>query len=99
EAGPNTGVLSKPEVVELFEEIGPDCDLEVADETAKARWIWKTNKWVPLPSGFASGISTPLFSFADKLRLLGEPFRKKGDSPDEQLAELVVRRIGRPFVR
>jgi len=98
EAGPNTGVLSKPEVAELFEELGPDCDLEVADETAKARWIWMANKWVPLPSGFASGISTPLFSFADKLRLLGEPFRKKGDNPNETLAELVLRRMGRSFL-
>lgn len=98
EAGPNTGVLSKPEVAELFEELSTDCDLEVADETAKARWIWKANKWVPLPSGFASGISTPLFSFADKLRLLSEPFRKKGDNPDETLAELVLRRMGRSFL-
>src|SRR5690554_2417053 len=98
EAGPNTGVLSKPEVAELFEELGPDCDLEVADETAKARWRWMANKWVPLPSGLASGISTPLFSFADKLRLLGEPLRKKGDNPNETLAELVLRRMGRSFL-
>ena len=98
EAGPNTGVLSRPEVAELLEELEPDCSLEVADEAAKARWIWKNNKWVPLPSGLVSGITTPLFSFSDKLRLLAEPFRRKGNNPNETLAELVLRRMGKSFL-
>ncbi len=98
EAGPNSGVLSKPEVAELFEDLGDDCTLEMADETAKARWIWLKDKWVPLPSGPVSGITTPLFSFSDKLRLLAEPFRKKGNNPDESLADLVLRRMGKSFL-
>lgn len=98
EAGPNSGVLSRPEVAELLEDLKDDCTLETADEAAKARWIWKKNRWVPLPSGLASGISTPLFSFPDKLRLLGEPFRKKGDNPYESLAQLVLRRMGKSFL-
>ncbi|WP_372946774.1 protoporphyrinogen oxidase [Mariniphaga sp.] len=98
EGGPNSGILSKPEVPELLEELKNECTLEVADETAKARWIWKNNRWVPLPSGLISGISTPLFSFPDKLRLLGEPFRKKGNNPNETLAQLVLRRMGKSFL-
>ncbi len=98
EGGPNSGILSKPEVPELLEELKNECTLEVADETAKARWIWKNNRWVPLPSGLISGISTPLFSFSDKLRLLGEPFRKKGNNPNETLAQLVLRRMGKSFL-
>lgn len=98
EGGPNSGILSKPEVPELLEELKGDCTLEVADETAKARWIWKKNRWVPLPSGLASGITTPLFPFPDKLRILGEPFRKKGEDPDETLAQLVLRRMGKSFL-
>jgi len=98
EGGPNSGILSKPEVPELLEELKNDCTLEVADETAKARWIWKKNRWVPLPSGFISGITTPLFSFSDKLRLVGEPFRKKGNNPNETLAQLVLRRMGKSFL-
>ncbi len=98
EGGPNSGILSKPEVPELLEELKNDCTLEVADETAKARWIWKKNRWVPLPSGLISGITTPLFSFSDKLRILGEPFRKKGSNPNETLAELVLRRMGKSFL-
>ncbi len=98
EAGPNSGVLSRPEVAELFEDLGEACTLEPADETSKARWIWRKNRWVPLPSGVMSGIVTPLFSFPDKLRLLAEPFRKKGNNPDETLKQLVLRRMGRSFL-
>lgn len=98
EGGPNSGILSKPEVPELLEELKDHCTLEVADDTAKARWIWKKNRWVPLPSGLISGVTTPLFSFSDKLRILGEPFRKKGDNPNETLAQLVLRRMGKSFL-
>ncbi len=98
ESGPNTGVLSHPETVDLLENLKDDCEIEVADESAKARWIWKNGKWEPLPSGLIGGIATPLFSFADKLRLLGEPFRKKGQNPNETLAELVLRRMGKSFL-
>lgn len=98
EAGPNSGMLSKPEVVELLEELGQDCTLEVADETSKARWIWKSGNWVPLPSGIVSGVTTPLFEFPDKLKLLTEPFRGKGKNPNETLAELVLRRMGNSFL-
>ena len=98
ESGPNTGVLSHPEAVELFEDLGSDCEPEIANEAAKARWIWKAGKWEPLPSGLMGGITTPLFTFADKLRLLGEPFRKKGENPNETLKELVLRRMGKSFL-
>lgn len=98
ESGPNTGVLGQPEAVELLENLGNDCELEVADEAAKARWIWKAGKWEPLPSGLIGGIKTPLFTFSDKLRLLGEPFRKKGTNPNETLRDLVLRRMGKSFL-
>ena len=98
ESGPNTGVLGQPEAVELFENLKGDCELEVADEAAKARWIWKAGKWEPLPSGLTGGIKTPLFTFSDKLRLLGEPFRKKGTNPNETLKDLVLRRMGQSFL-
>lgn len=98
ETGPNTGVLSHPEAAELLEELSADCKLEIADENAKARWIWKGKKWEPLPSGLIGAIKTPLFTFGDKLRILGEPFRKKGTNPQETLAELVLRRMGKSFL-
>jgi protoporphyrinogen/coproporphyrinogen III oxidase len=99
EAGPNTGVLGHPEAMELIEELAPDCQIEIADEAAKARWIWKGDRWEPLPSGLISAVTTPLFTFRDKLRLLGEPFRKKGNDPNETLAQMVKRRMGKSFLQ
>lgn len=99
ENGPSTGVLGQPEAVALIEELGDACQLEIADEDAKFRWIWKGNRWHALPSGLMGGIQTPLFSWYDKFRILGEPFRKKGTNPDETLAALVRRRMGESFLK
>jgi oxygen-dependent protoporphyrinogen oxidase len=98
ESGPNTGILTHPEAAELLELLEEDCVLEMADKVAKGRWIWKSAKWEPLPSSLIKGITTPLFTFPDKLRLLGEPFRKKGKNPNETLKELVLRRMGQSFL-
>lgn len=98
ESGPNTAVLSQPEVKELFEDLGGHCEMEVADEEAKRRLIWKDGRWHALPAGLMQGVSTPLFSMKDKLRILGEPFRKKGEDPEENLADLVRRRMGESFL-
>lgn len=94
EVGPNTGVLSNPEVVELFEDLQAYCSIELADVEAKKRLIWKKNRWHAIPNGLLSGIRTPLFSFKDKLRVLGEPWRPKGEDPMESLANMVKRRLG-----
>ena len=99
ENGPNSGVLANPEVVELAEEMQDNCALEIADENAKFRWVWKKDRWHTLPSGIIGGISTPLFTFSDKLRLLGEPFRKSGSNPNESVASMVRRRMGNSFLR
>ncbi len=98
EAGPNTGVLSHPEVVELFNDLAPLCKLETANPDAKRRLIWKLGQWHALPSGLIAAIKTPLFSFTDKLRILGEPFRKKSSEPYESIANLVKRRLGVSFL-
>jgi len=98
ETGPNTGVVSSPEMTELFEELAGKCELEVADPSAKRRLIWKDRMWHALPSGLLSAIGTPLFTWYDKFRILGEPFRKKGTDPNEKLADLVIRRMGQSYL-
>ena len=98
ETGPNSGTLSNIETVELFEHLANDFKLELADNSAKKRFILKNNKWYALPSGLISGISTPLFSLKDKFRLLGEPFRKVGKNAFETVSELVIRRMGKSFL-
>jgi protoporphyrinogen/coproporphyrinogen III oxidase len=98
ENGPNTGVLSTVEIVQLFEDLNDRCFLETADKAAAKRYILKDGRWVALPSGPLSAIGTPLFTLKDKFRILGEPFRKPGTNPDETIAELVIRRMGKSFL-
>ena len=97
ESGPNTGVVSFPEVTELFSSLGKACELEVARESSKRRMIWKGNSFHALPSGPLSAIGTPLFRLSDKFRILGEPWRKKGTDPDEPVGALAARRLGKSF--
>ena len=98
ETGPNSGVIANPEVANLFEELEDDLEVEIANNSASKRYILKDGKLVALPSGLWGGVTTPLFSFSDKIRLLGEPFRAKGTDPHESLANLVRRRMGKSFL-
>lgn len=98
ETGPNSGVISHAEMADLFSDLQGKCELELANESSEKRLIWKKGKWHALPSGLFSAVTTPLFRFADKLRVLGEPFRKKGNNPNEDLASLVKRRLGKSFL-
>ena len=96
ESGPTTGVIGSIELAELLEAF-PDV-VQMADPSAKRRLILKDGCFFPLPSGGKSGMKTPLITWWDKFRLLGEPFRKRGINPDETIAELVVRRLGRSYL-
>lgn len=98
ESGPNTGVISHPEVAELFEALKNECTLETARESAKKRLIWKGHRFHALPSGLMSAVFTPLFSWPDKFRILGEPFRAKGKDPNESIGALARRRLGKSFL-
>lgn len=97
ESGPNTGVVSFPEVTELFQSLGDACQLEIARESSKRRLIWKGDRFHALPSGPISGLTTPLFRLSDKFRILGEPWRKQGTDPDESVGALAQRRLGQSF--
>ena len=98
ETGPNTGVIGSSEIAEIFEDLQDLCELETANESAQKRYILKNGKWEPLPSGLLAGLKTPLFSWGDKFRILGEPFRSKGKDPHETLSQLVKRRMGQSFL-
>lgn len=98
EKGPTTGVLSTPEIAQLFEDLDELCKLETADAKAGKRYILRNNEWTALPSGPVSAVTTPLFTWYDKFRILGEPFRKPGTDPDETVAQLVRRRMGKSFL-
>ena len=97
ESGPNTGVLSSPEAVELFNSIAADCQVDIARSSAKRRLVWKKDSFTALPTSLSTAITTPLFTTYDKLRILGEPFRAKGSDPNESVADMVKRRLGNSY--
>lgn len=97
EQGPNTGVIGNETVIELFDEL-TNCHIETANNVAKKRYILQNGSWQALPMGLISAIKTPLFTLKDKFRILGEPFRKRGTNPLENLAEFVKRRMGQSFL-
>lgn len=98
ESGPNSGVVSHPEVVALFDDLGEAIKVEKGNELVKRRFVFKHGEWHPLPYNHITAVNTPLFTLKDKFRIMGEPFRKKGTDPDESLAELVKRRMGQSFL-
>lgn len=98
EKGPSTGVMNNEVVREVFDDLKSFCSLEWGQDGVNKRFILKNNRWQPLPSGLLGGITTSLFRLSDKIRLLGEPFRKKGNNPNETLDQLVVRRMGKSFL-
>ncbi|MDR2506827.1 MAG: protoporphyrinogen oxidase [Candidatus Accumulibacter sp.] len=95
EEGPNTGLISNAELLDLFQLSG--VAPEIASGSAKKRLILKNGQWHPLPRGPAGFFKTPLFGFHDKVGMFFEPFRKRGSDPDESLLETVSRRIGKSF--
>ncbi len=98
EQGPNSGVLSNIEMVNLLDDLKDDLKPEIGQPAAKKRLIWQNGHWEALPSGLWSAVKTPLFTWKDKFRILGEPFRPKGTNPDETVAAMVKRRIGSSFL-
>ncbi|MDO4706813.1 MAG: protoporphyrinogen oxidase [Porphyromonadaceae bacterium] len=97
ETGPNTGIISNLEIQKLFDELGEDF-IELAKPSAKRRLILRQGRFSPLPSGAKSAVTTSLFTWRDKLRILLEPFRAKGTSPNETIAQLVRRRLGQSYL-
>ena len=70
ESGPTTGVIGSIELAELLEAF-PDI-VQMAEPSAKRRLILKDGCFYPRPSGGKSGVKTPLITWWDKFRLLGE---------------------------
>jgi len=98
ESGPNTGVVSNLEVLDLFRKLGDDCTLVTARKESKVRLIWKRGQFHPLPCGMRQAISTPLFTWLDKFNIFLEPFRKRGNDPFESIASLTRRRLGQSYL-
>lgn len=77
ESGPNSIQDSDPSLGKLVHELGLSDRLLEASTSAKRRFIVRYGKPQLVPNSLLTAISTPLFSWKAKVRVLGEPFRGK----------------------
>jgi len=59
------------------------------------RYMINDDKLVTVPTKLGAMISSPMWSLAGKLRLLAEPFIRKGGHEEETVSEFISRRVGR----
>jgi protoporphyrinogen/coproporphyrinogen III oxidase len=93
ELGPNT-VRPTPEILDLVRELGLESGMLVSDPHAPRFLAWN-GALHALPSSPLSLLATPLLSARGKLRLLAEPFVRRGRAePEETVAAFFTRRLG-----
>ena len=99
EMGPNTVLESDPGVSRLLHESGMEGEKITAAPSAKRRYLYKGGRLIPLPGGPGSFLTTPLFPWTAKLRVLREPWI--GQPPadaEESIAQFFRRRLGQAFL-
>lgn len=96
ESGPNSFIAEEKELYDFLRESGVlEAAIDVAP-AARKRYIVRGGKPLAVPSSPFGAVTTPLFSFVGKLRLLGDIFIPRGDAGiEESVADFVRRRIGR----
>ena len=94
EHGPNTILESAPEVSALVSDLGlkPRCLYPAAG--MRARYVVRDGRMLRLPQSALAAVRTPLLSLPAKIRVLGEPFVRRGILEDEPLSAFVRRRLG-----
>ena len=104
EEGPDCFLTTKPEGVELCDELGLGAELIGTTTEHRQSFIVRRGKLVPVPQGFylmAPGslgpfVTTPAFSWPGKLRMaLDLVLPRRASQDDESLADFVTRRLGR----
>lgn len=92
ELGPNT-VRPTPELWTLVEELGLAGEAIFADPRAP-RYVDFGGVLHPLPMSPGGLVRSRLLSGRGKRRLLTEPFRRAGGSPEESVRDFMARRLG-----
>ena len=104
EEGPDCFLTTKPEGVELCDELGLSAELIGTTSKHRQSFIVRRGRLVPVPQGFylmAPGslwpfVTTPAFSWPGKLRMaLDLVLPRHASEDDESLADFVTRRLGR----
>ncbi len=99
EHGPNTLLETSPVIRTLLSDLNLGSEQIYSDPKAEKRFLVRDGCLQPLPSSLLGWVTTPLFSFPAKLRVLGDLFiPRASDALDETLAAFVQRRLGREFL-
>jgi oxygen-dependent protoporphyrinogen oxidase len=94
ESGPATALVRGP-MLDFLSRRGLHNGLLRAAPASRKRFLFRNGKLVRVPDSLWRIARTPLLSGRAKLRALTEPFRRRGRSEGESVAEFVGRRLGR----
>lgn len=96
EWGPNGFLDSVPETLELISDLGIEGRVQVSDDRARRRFIFRRGRLHELPGGPGRFLGSELLSWPAKIRIAFEPFaRRRPDDVDETIHAFATRRIGR----
>jgi oxygen-dependent protoporphyrinogen oxidase len=93
ERGPNTCRVKAPALAFLREQ-GFEQELVAASPASRLRLVFHEGQLEPIPMGPLAFARSRLLSSRGKLRLLAEPFVRRGDAECESAAEFTARRFG-----
>ena len=99
EFGPNSILETSPLISDLVRDTGLESRRLYSSPSAEKRYVVRDKRPVAIPASAAGFLTTPLFSFPAKLRVLAEPFiRRATEDVEESIAQFVLRRLGREFL-
>lgn len=93
EHGPNTFRIG-PDFAALLRSTGLEASLQRAAPQSRERYLLTERGLESVPLGPLALLGGPLLSRAGKLRLLREPFVRRGTAEGESVAEFIARRFG-----
>ena len=94
ERGANMVMNFRPEVNRFIEQSNLVASKSVLAPVAR-RYMMRDDKLITVPTGLAEMIRSPIWSAAGRLRLLTEPFIRKGGHSEETVSQFINRRVGR----
>jgi protoporphyrinogen/coproporphyrinogen III oxidase len=107
EAGPDSFLSIKPDASRLCQEMGLGDQLISSNDAGRKTYILVKGSLVPVPQGLEfmvptriwPMVTTPLFSFSTKLRMVAELFSSaRKDAGDESVGDFVRRHFGQEMV-
>lgn len=99
EFGPNSILETSTKISGLIRDLGLEPRRLYSDPAAENRYLVRGGRPVCLPASPLKFFSTELFSLGAKLRLLREPFIRRGPADvEESVAQFVLRRLGQEWL-